>query len=445
MHEKTLCEIKETISNCARSIDENLHNIKHNTNQRNNIPHIEYAHKRLCVEEKRKQRYNTAEKEETKIECLKHLTNDSKDGCMITRNRLSRSKGEIKLRRSIGKYIPPYPKPVTGLQYTRAQVYHVLSEIPSVYRGIVIDDMIIRKLVPCGRSNLYKILRNKTINPDMILGQWDETITRGRKPFATISDIKDIVQSLKKTPGRVFGENELKEKLQKIRKQGLEKNFSAIGCLGKISNSSYTNYKTTTGCLGDISFVSNSIIKSNTQFTAEHSLMSTMSFLHTVATTHFRVFDPTKTNATYISDNITEGAKELIRRVKFANKNRPINCVRPQYLFSTDDTTEYIFLGADCNRKNKWSLVANEGIQHKSHKAIYKVTKKPILLGMRVKMTFTLSGIGGMAPIFITVPYLTEQELSTDNGFLPLKIKGLCIGGSGLDPHNEGFVFLLFT
>ena len=63
----------------------NLHNIKKNTNQCNVIPHIEYAHKRMWVEEKQYQLINLAEREETKEVCLKQLILDSKDGCMITK------------------------------------------------------------------------------------------------------------------------------------------------------------------------------------------------------------------------------------------------------------------------------------------------------------------------------------------------------------------------
>ncbi len=167
--------------------------------------------------------------------------------------------------------------------------------------------------------------------------------------------------------------------------------------------------------------------------------------VHTIATTHYRVYDPKHTKTTYISNTITEGAKELITRVRATNNYRHVNIVRPQYLYSTDDTTEYIFEGENQQRKAKWSLVSTVGVENKSYKAIYKVTKKPILLGMHVKLTFTISAIGGMAPLFITVPYLTDQELKQPDGFLSIKIRGLCIGGSGLDPHNEGFGYVIFT
>ena len=201
----------------------------------------------------------------------------------------------------------------------------------------------------------------------------------------------------------------------------------------------------TAGCLAGISFVSKAIIKSNTRFTAEHSLISTMAFLHTIATTHYHLFDPKHTTANIVNENITEGAKELIHCVRQANNNRLLNVVRPQYLYLTDDTTEYIFQGKNEHNKFKWSLVSTAGLANKSHKAIYKVSKKPILQGMHVKMTFTFAGIGGMAPLFITVPYLQETELLQPDGILIIKIPGLCIGGGGLDPHNGHFGYVVFT
>ncbi len=92
---------------------------------------------------------------------MKNLLFDSYDGCVITRQCISNSKLKRNDRKRFGFYVPPYPKPLSGLQYTRAQVYHVLIDIPATFRGAVIDDMIIRKLVPCGKSNLYKIMRER--------------------------------------------------------------------------------------------------------------------------------------------------------------------------------------------------------------------------------------------------------------------------------------------
>ena len=71
-----------------------------------------------------------------------------------------------------------------------------------------------QQLVPCKRGNLFKILRSKKKNLSLVLGKWGDTITCGRKAFASVSEVKDIVTTLQKTSGHVFMEDELKQQLQ---------------------------------------------------------------------------------------------------------------------------------------------------------------------------------------------------------------------------------------
>ena len=53
------------------------------------------------------------------------------------------------------------------------------------------------------------------------------------------------------------------------------------------------------------------------------------------------------------------------------------------------------------------------------------------MCGLRVKITFTFSGAGTMAPIFISVLGLTERELPEEQ-CISLIIPGLCVGGGGV-------------
>jgi len=48
--------------------------------------------------------------------------------------------------------------------------------------------------------------------------------------------------------------------------------------------------------------------------------------------------------------------------------------------------------------------------------------------GMRVRLTFTFSGTGTSAPLFITVTGMSEKELPLDTSLLA-EVKGLFIGG----------------
>ena len=57
--------------------------------------------------------------------------------------------------------------------------------------------------------------------------------------------------------------------------------------------------------------------------------------------------------------------------------------------------------------------------------------------GMRVNLTFTFSGAGTSAPLFITVTGMTEKELPEDTSLL-VEVKGLCIGGGGINVGCDG-------
>ena len=63
---------------------------------------------------------------------------------------------------------------------------------------------------------------------------------------------------------------------------------------------------------------------------------------------------------------------------------------------------------------------------------------------MGVKLTYTFSAAGTMAPFFITVCDLDEREMPTDSCIF-LKIQGLCIGGSGVSvgPQQYGYLCLM--
>ena len=62
---------------------------------------------------------------------------------------------------------------------------------------------------------------------------------------------------------------------------------------------------------------------------------------------------------------------------------------------------------------------------------------------MRVKLTWTFSGGGTCAPLFITVSGLNDQEMTPGNDLIVLKIPGLCIGGSAVGSNvQNGYVVL---
>ena len=65
------------------------------------------------------------------------------------------------------------------------------------------------------------------------------------------------------------------------------------------------------------------------------------------------------------------------------------------------------------------------------------------MCGLRVKITYTFSVSGTMAPVFISVLRLTERELPKEPIVL-INIKGLCIGGRVVNVGEQQYVIFIF-
>lgn len=118
--------------------------------------------------------------------------------------------------------------------------------------------------------------------------------------------------------------------------------------------------------------------------------------------------------------------------------------VHPALLMSTDDTTVFVFDGKANNlvplflhgkNTSAYSTYATDvgGIDMKS--------------GLRLKLTFTMSALGFMAPLYVNVYGLKEMELPASkfpSGILVLEIPGLCYG-RGLDPRLCETGYVIFS
>ena len=124
------------------------------------------------------------------------------------------------------------------------------------------------------------------------------------------------------------------------------------------------------------------------------------------------------------------------------NGDLPIRPVRPELIFSTDDTVNYIFEGKgtvnDCFR-----LVGTKALQSGGTRSKYKNDDSNHMCGLRVKITYTFSAAGTMAPIFISVLGLNDRELPNDD-CISMKIEGLCVGGGGINVGSKQCGTLLF-
>ena len=114
-----------------------------------------------------------------------------------------------------------------------------------------------------------------------------------------------------------------------------------------------------------------------------------------------------------------------IIRESYGNFN--ILLIKPQYIFSTDDTVVYIFEG--CAEDNdKFTLVSKKLLKYCGNQSKYTLPNNCMMQGMRVKLTFSFSTVGTCAPLFITVTGLNERNFGGKKHIL-VRVKGLCIGG----------------
>ena len=74
---------------------------------------------------------------------------------------------------------------------------------------------------------------------------------------------------------------------------------------------------------------------------------------------------------------------------------------------------------------------------------MYNVDESDHMNGMRVKLTWSLSGGGTCAPLLVTATGLNERELPSGD-MLVVQVAGLCIGGSGVGA-NEQEGYIVFT
>jgi hypothetical protein len=237
----------------------------------------------------------------------------------------------------------------------------------------------------------------------------------------------------------------------RVRKENMEeRGLQPLGQATKVSKSSLTNYMALIHATVDgISAVESAIPKTNSRYTAEHSLMAAVSLLLTISTTFFYPTPPSIIPQSDDGNNVmTDGAAKLKELVSEALGGLPVSCVQPELCTSTDDTVAYIFAGTAPKGDSMWRLVKTADLEGRDCRSIYqKVDSQSNMCGFRIKLTFTFNAAGQMAPLFISVTGLSEAELPSEtcpSGMLVMKVKGLAIGANvNVDCESVGYVVFL--
>jgi len=126
--------------------------------------------------------------------------------------------------------------------------------------------------------------------------------------------------------------------------------------------------------------------------------------------------------------------------------------LKPQYVTSTDDTAVFAIEGIIKDGQNEWKRVSSSAVKHseRATRSVFTTEETEdsfICNGLRIKLTFTFSAAGTMAPLVMRITRLSETELPVStcpDGFLMVAVPGLCVGGS-VDPRANSTGYIVFT
>ncbi len=232
-------------------------------------------------------------------------------------NDLSNEINKRKSKRIKGKPLPTrkllqstiitnMPIPPSGSSYF--SIRDAMNEYDKFGKGIKLIDYWISKMyILCKKTRffkLYKMYKSNSLPPDIT---WlDDT---GQKPILSLQQVQDLVLGVKTTcSGRSYSINDINDTLSKAKEDYMkQKGVSALFNIN-VSRQTVNNYKSLTALCNETKILSKIQQKTDSRFTAESSILSTISYLMTVACSHLVVGDRDESINPHPIKNATPGA-----------------------------------------------------------------------------------------------------------------------------------------
>ena len=337
------------------------------------------------------------------------------------------------------------PKPQNGTSYTKPEVVSVIesalqdtSQGNTPVQAHIIKAIISAGYVPVHQRNVEKLMQKRRKGDAILDTPW----TQGRAKAVPDDIVAKTAESIRNgTSEGPDMQGTVEKMITDLRAERQEK-------AGLVPNPKTPSHSTVDKYVVKLvqqgaSIVDNTVSKTETRNTNEKSERGPISNVALVGATQFEVMDEEDRELNRQLANASFQTRALYELVRRARGGAPIWAIRPQLLFSTDDTTTYIFDGKE-GKQGKWVFASERAIKNRGTQSIYREEKVNMMNGIRVKVTFTFSGAGMTAPLFITVSGLSEEEMPNDE-FLHVQVPGLAVGGEGVTVGSKtmGHVFFM--
>ena len=372
----------------------------------------------------------------------KHVLADITNTCKPSSNTSHTRRVQPKNLFNLPTITSSLPPPANRIEYQPLEVLSLITPHPkgSNARSKIISHLLEDKLVPVNRSAVYKLIKKQEDKKE-IRSQWNQA---GPPRLLKCEDIQEMSLLLTKVSGNSIASDELKAKIQENQTKAAENR--GLVPITKIdyepSRMTLTNYCALVAHEKGVSITDTVIKNTSTRYTAENSLISAMALLSVVACTHYMPAVEWQKDIEEEMKNASDGVLKLFKIMQKFYNNAPLTIVNPALLFSTDDTVQFIFEGKGVG-VDQFRLVSSKCLKGSGTRSKYKLSNANNMNGMRVKMTYTFSGAGTGAPIFVTVLGLTERELP-HHQCITVSIEGLCVGGGGVTVGNKQKGWLVF-
>ena len=335
------------------------------------------------------------------------------------------------------------PPPSNGSQYNPKETIQLLQDYPenSKKKTHLINHLITSNLVPVTKDSVYKLLRRKKALR-RIREEWGQI---GRNKLLGKPEANKLIKRLKTHTGSVITADDVVQKINETRvREADELGLVPITSRNyKPCRATLDNYLAELANSDGVHIAASVSKKTTSRYTAENSLISSMCLAVLIAATHFIIVqDVNQDVEKMLKQTKNNGVKLMYNLVCKCNKNLPMIPLRPEYVYSSDDTTTYCYEGKGEN-KASFVLVGSNTMTKSGTRSRYAQEDSNHMCGLRVKLTYTFSAAGISAPIFVSIVGLTEREMPSSQ-CVSIKIKGLCIGGDGINIGTQQQGTILF-